>query len=95
EGVVRHHLDPIASLRSYDRTQAKLPKHGDHNDFAALDDERTVTAIAAANELKPVALDDNEVADLLAFLRSLTDDSSLKGRLGRPDAVPSGLPVDK
>ena len=49
--------------------------------------------IAAANELEPVRLDDAEVADLLAFLESLTDPGSLE--LGHlvPERVPSGLSV--
>ncbi len=49
--------------------------------------------IAAANELRGVSLSDAEVADLLAFLESLTDPSSrdLSGVV--PETVPSGLSV--
>ena len=50
-------------------------------------------AIAAANELEPIELTDGEVADLLAFLESLTDPNSLDQRSLVPDRVPSGLPV--
>lgn len=49
--------------------------------------------IAAANELQPRALGDREVADLVAFLESLTDPSSLDLSRWIPDEVPSGLPV--
>jgi cytochrome c peroxidase len=50
--------------------------------------------IAAANELDPLDLSDAEVADLLAFLESLTDPEAtdLTGEI--PRKVPSGLPID-
>jgi len=50
--------------------------------------------IAAASELDPINLDDEEVAQVLAFLDSLTDPASTD--LGHlvPERVPSGLPVD-
>ncbi|MDF1701981.1 MAG: cytochrome c peroxidase [Planctomycetota bacterium] len=50
-------------------------------------------AVAAANEQPVVALADEEVADLLAFLHALTDERSRN--LGHlvPERVPSGLPV--
>jgi cytochrome c peroxidase len=50
--------------------------------------------IARANELQGVALTDGEVADVLAFLRSLTDPSSRRLEHLVPGQVPSGLPVD-
>ena len=37
---------------------------------------------------------DDEVAALVAFLDALTDEEAAKGRLGVPDQVPSGLPVE-
>ncbi len=94
DAVIRHHLDPVASLRNYDRNLATLPEHGDHNDFAALDNERVVDAIAVANELQPIDLNNTEINELVAFLESLTDPGALRGRLGQPDAVPSRLPLD-
>jgi cytochrome c peroxidase len=42
------------------------------------------------DRVRPFALADAEVADLVAFLGALDDES---GRPQRPDAVPSGLPV--
>jgi cytochrome c peroxidase len=50
--------------------------------------------IARANELERVELSDEEVADLLAFLRSLTDPSSRNLLDLIPESVPSGLPVE-
>jgi cytochrome c peroxidase len=50
--------------------------------------------IAATNELPAVDLDDDEVADLLAFLESLTDPHVLQRSDLVPERVPSGLPVE-
>ena len=95
EAVVRHHLDPVESLRRYDPAQATLPKGDFPDDLTVLRDPAEVDAIAAANELEPISLTDAEVGQLLAFLDSLTDPASLPGRLGVPDSVPSGLAVEK
>jgi len=95
EGIVRHHLDPMAALSRYDRSQAKLhPIASGADDWQALDDPEEVMRLAMAIEIEPVSLSDAEVADLLAFLGALTDPGSASGRLGVPDTVPSGLPVD-
>ena len=50
-------------------------------------------AIAAANELKPHNLSDAEVADLVSFLKGLTDEESATPLDLIPTRVPSGLPV--
>ncbi len=94
DAVVRHHLNPVWSLENYDRNQAILPKLDGANDWSILDDPVEIAAIAAANELRPMALTDSEVNALLAFLAALRDEDSLSGRLGIPAQVPSGLPVD-
>jgi len=93
EGVVRHHLDPVASLMAYDPAQARLPGGSGAADFKSMGSAEEVARIAAANSLAPAALTDAEVADLIAFLDALTDTHSLTGGLGVPDRVPSGLPV--
>lgn len=95
EAVVRHHLDPVASLHAYDRRQAILPALEGAEDWRVMDDPRELAAIAEANDLEPVSLSDDQIADILAFLDALTDPGSLEGRLGIPDRVPSGLPIDR
>ncbi len=95
EAVLRHHLDPVASLMSYDATQAILPGAAFDDDLAIINDPDEIARIAAANELAPMVLGEREVADLLAFLEALTDARGLHGRLGVPQTVPSGLPVDQ
>ena len=54
-----------------------------------------VAAIAAAVTTPPVVLSPADIAALVAFLDSLTDPVAITGRLGVPDAVPSGLPVPR
>ena len=93
EAVVRHHLDPVRALHHYDRQQVVLPQLPDANDWRVMDDPAELAAIAAANELETQVLSDDEVAYILAFLAALSDPSTLLGRLGLPETVPSGLPV--
>lgn len=45
--------------------------------------------------LVPDDLTDQEVDDIVAFLEALTDPQAVNRRQDIPDAVPSGLPVDK
>ena len=94
EAVVRHHLDPVDSLRNYDVSQAIMPGF-EADDLRVLTDAAEIDAIAAANVLLPLSLTDAEVDDILAFLNALTDPQSLRGALGVPASVPSGLPVDQ
>jgi cytochrome c peroxidase len=94
EGVIRHHLDPVASLRNYNPAQAVMPGF-EADDLRVLSDPVEIDAIAAANVLTPQTLTDTEVADLIAFLNALTDPQSLRGALGIPQSVPSGLPIDR
>lgn len=95
EGIVRHHLNPLASLESYDTAEAVLTPRADLNaiDFEVHNDLASRADLAAANELSPLSLSDKELADLLAFLRALTDRKSIDLRLDVPVNVPSGLPL--
>ena len=57
---------------------------------------KTVTLrqrIAEANTLHPISLDDSEIHDLIAFLKTLTDPRSRDQKDLIPARVPSGLPV--
>lgn len=95
EAVVRHHLDPVVSLHAYDPTQVVFHQIDDADDWRVVGDKDELARIAEANELQPVGLSDDSVTDLVAFLHSLTDATAIKGRLGVPMKVPSGLPVDQ
>ena len=96
QGVVRHHLDPLTALEAYDPAEAILPRHDvlTRKDALTHWNDRERRRIAAANELHPSSLAETDIRNLLAFLQSLTDKTSLKGRLGKPETVPSGLPVE-
>ena len=94
--VVEHHLDPVAGLQTYDPSQLALPSVGDALDAIDLEvheDPDSRDAIAAANELAPMALRPGAVDDLMAFLHALTDEGSLDLRRQVPFSVPSGLPL--
>lgn len=95
EEVVRHHLDPIGALNSYLETSAVLPAEIGRGDFAVMQDADEVARIAAANSLMPNDLNAREIGQIIAFLNALTDPQSLKGALGIPALVPSGLPIDQ
>ena len=71
----------------------RLPDLPGADDFRTMNDAGAVRDIAAANEFPGATLSDADIADLVAFLRSLTDRRGIVGRLGVPETVPSGLPV--
>lgn len=89
---VQAHADPVKGLENYDRGQAILPSYPE-NDFVVLDTPDQRRAIAEAVTTPAVQLSKAEVADIVAFLNTLTDPISIEGRLGVPETVPSGLPV--
>ncbi len=86
------HLDPPAI---YDRRQAVLPDLPGAEDWRVLDDADAAQSVRASFEGPKVVLSDPDVDALLAFLDSLTGATAVGGRLGVPDAVPSGLPVER
>jgi cytochrome c peroxidase len=96
EGIVRHHLQPLKSLTAWTRNLANLPEVPwlTPVDFLIFEDSREQARLAAQVDITPRDLSDTEIAQLIAFLNSLTGTRSLTGRLGRPSSVPSGLKVD-
>ena len=96
EGIIRHHLNPIQSFDRWKLAQANLPNIPWLNavDGVAFDDKPERNRIRSKFDITPVNLTDPEIADLVSFLKSLTGTTSVKGRLGKPKAVPSGLPID-
>jgi cytochrome c peroxidase len=95
EGIIRHHLDPIVALESWDRSQVVMRKRDDFDavDFAGYDDAGMRQELADANELRPQSLTDTEIEYLIEFLHALTDPSSLNIHSMIPSEVPSGLAV--
>jgi len=99
EEVVRHHLDPEAGLRDYDciskTAELPLPSRPDLDaiDCVVMENDLAVDAIAYANQLAPIHLEDNQVADLIAFLHALTDKSNIDLRRDVPKYAPSEIPL--
>ncbi|MEM6658577.1 MAG: cytochrome c peroxidase [Pseudomonadota bacterium] len=92
EDMIRHHVNPVASLKSYSVDDARLPVFPNADDRKALSDPHHVMAIADANDMEHVQLSDTDLHNILSFLHSLEDPAK---RLGVPAKVPSGLPVDQ
>ena len=120
EEVVRHHLDPLRALETYELTESALQPinavyeitadgpeliHHEMSDsrreeFLKRDqwvmaNDKLRGKIASANELTSIDLNDHEVDDLIAFLRSLTDPRSRNLLHVIPETVPSGLEVEQ
>lgn len=95
EGIVRHHMDPRASFAAWERSNAVLPDVPwlAKVDFLAFSDTRERARLASQSDITRIDLSDAEVDQIVAFLHALTGTDSIKGRLGIPQSVPSGLEV--
>jgi len=91
ESVVKHYNDVSTSLRTFDPSTLPASLQASyHGDIA------TINAVLATLDSRlqtPLHLTDAQIADLVAFLKSLTDPAArdLSGLV--PASVPSGLPV--
>ncbi len=95
---VKQHLNPGSGLDRYDPVAAVLPALAVAKpDFAPGPDAADFAGIAAAARgTASVDLTDAQIDDILSFLGALRDPVAVAGgRMGIPDAVPSGLPVDR
>lgn len=85
--------DHVAPHAAQAHRVALLPALAGADDWRILDSPAEHEAIlAAAGPDAP--LSQAEIADLVAFLETLTGDIAKTGRLGVPSTVPSGLPVE-
>nr|WP_290560281.1 cytochrome c peroxidase [Aestuariivita sp.] len=96
EAMVRHHMNPQESNAKWRADMAILPSVPwlASSDFALRDNiaENDRVRSRISIDLPPVT--DAEIADIVAFLNALTGETALQRPMGRPDMVPSGLPVD-
>jgi cytochrome c peroxidase len=81
-------------LDGFDRTSVTLPNVPASDPFQILENQDDLKAIRLAVEVEDRTVSDSDVQKLVAFLETLRDEEAIKGRLGVPAAVPSGLPVD-
>lgn len=91
---IADHADPVAALDRFDLARVTLPDLVVEDDWhLSMPEEQG--ALRAAITLQPVRLSQSDIDALVAFLGSLTDPNAIAGRLGVPETVPSGLPVDR
>lgn len=98
EGVIRHHLDPARALERWSPDGLILPSDPRFaaSDLKIMKDPAARRRIAGAAEHLPVSrLGDDAIADLVAFLKSLTDPAMTDLAHVTPASVPSGLPVPR
>jgi cytochrome c peroxidase len=90
--AVRHYRDPEESLASYDARQlsALLLPTVDVDPLRQAARADAISGIVRGG----VNLNARDVADLVAFLESLTDADALDVLAAKPASVPSGLPLD-
>lgn len=91
---VRHYIDPEMALHTYDPAEHLPPPlhHTVRNDPALLDD----ILLTLDPLTMPVSdLSDQDVADLVTFLVSLTDPAAMELDALIPSHVPSGLTVER
>ena len=93
EAVVRHYSDVTKAVRTYDVSQLppslRAAYHGD---------QVTINSLLESLDFRvrrQLNFTDQQEADLVAFLRSLTDPAARDLSSVIPQAVPSGLPVER
>lgn len=96
DAMIRHHLDPEKSLASWTPQMAGLPDVPwlSEGEFTMAADARERARMLARVKVDLPDLAEDDIADLVAFLKCLTGRSADARPLGRPETVPSGLPVD-
>jgi cytochrome c peroxidase len=93
EAVVRHYSDVVRALGTFDVSQlAPAVRDQYHGDAATLD---SIVVRLDFRVRTPLNLTDAEVAELVAFLKSLTDPAARNLGALVPARVPSGLPVQE
>lgn len=92
---IADHISPAQALDRFDPATVALPELPGVEDWWHVNDPAEQAVLRAAITQKPTALSAPDIAALVAFLGQLSDPVALEGRLGIPQTVPSGLPVDR
>ncbi|MEM1301672.1 MAG: methylamine utilization protein MauG, partial [Pseudomonadota bacterium] len=95
-GILEHHRNPLEARAAWTKADAKLPDAPwlGAIDFVIQSDSREMARQINAVDLVSLPLSDGDLSDIEAFLHALTGATAQDRPLGRPDRVPSGLPVD-
>lgn len=96
EAMVRYHFDPRAGNAAWQEDMAILPAVSwlAAEDFALRENKAENDRILARIDIDLPPVTDAEIADIVSFLNALTGETALRRPMGRPETVPSGLPVD-
>jgi cytochrome c peroxidase len=92
EAVVRHYSNVQSSINNYDASQLRPDIRATHHG-----DPATTQAIVSSLDprvIAPLGFSNEEIAQVVAFLRSLTDPDARNLARDIPTRVPSGLPVE-
>ncbi|MBP0482297.1 cytochrome-c peroxidase [Sagittula salina] len=94
--MIRHMCDPVTTRANWTPGMARLPDVPwlSKDDFTVVSLADEQARQAAVLDITPVEMVEADIDALEAFLNSLTGKTALTRPLGRPDHVPSGLPVD-
>lgn len=94
--MIRHMCDPVTTRASWSPGMARLPDVPwlSIEDFTIVTHREEQQRQAKALDIVPVAMVEEDIVALEAFLGALTGKTALQRPLGRPARVPSGLPVD-
>lgn len=95
EDAIRHHLDPAAAYAEYDLAQLEPDMQAfGLNPAAPVFDARNPVVLGRGTGQTRIDLSEAEIADVIEFLKALTDPRMLDMTALAPQSVPSGLPVD-
>ena len=96
EDAIRHHTDPAAAYANYDITQIEpdMQAADGLKPMGPVFDRRNPVVLGKDTGQTRIDLTDDQINDLVEFLKSLTDPRMLTTGDLAPETVPSGLPVD-
>jgi len=96
KGIIKHHLDPKNMLKQWTPDKANLTPADwlKEIDFVVFKDKRERKRLLSRIDIESVKLKEEEINNIIEFLHSLTDKDGNNRPLGRPNSVPSGIPVD-
>lgn len=91
DAVIRHYADAEEALRTYEAADLDpVLRERVHDDAATIDG---ILGALDHRLRQPIQLSDEEIDDLVAFLKALTDPAARDLGALVPESVPSGLPV--
>ncbi len=93
--AILHHVDPAGAWDNYDLEQIEPDMQAfGLNPAAPVFDDRNPVVLGDGPGRQQISLTNTQVADLIEFLKALTDPRMLTSDHLAPQTVPSGLPVD-